>query len=162
MNDEIYDDMALEHIAKKQFGMDIQIDKIIVRRIPVSRSANATVFLTTKKQLFCCIAAQSTLLLGDVKKIMTRMGLKAELYIPPKGRLDYFDDIGRKHFRAVFPGLGPVSDADLVYYRTLAPYNPALILIREVPRSEIRQFDTDARGYWRIAKKFTYRRIKTS
>ncbi len=162
MNSEIYDDMALEQIVKKQFGMDIQIDKIIVRRVPVSRSAKATVFLTTKKQLFCCIVAQSNLLLSDVKKIMTRMGLRAELYIPPKGRLNYFDEIGREHFRTVFPGLGPVSDADLVYYRTLAPYNPALVLINEVPHSEIRQFDTDARGYWRTAKKFTYRRIKTS
>ena len=51
MNDSIYDDMALEQMAKKQFGMDIDVDKVIVRRVPVSRTARATVFLTTKKQL---------------------------------------------------------------------------------------------------------------
>lgn len=162
MNDSIYDDMALEQIAKKQFGLDIEIDKVIARRIPVSHTAKATVFMTNKKQLFCCIAAQSNLSLGDVKKFVTRMGLKAELYIPPKGQKNYFDDIGREHFQSVFPGLGPASTTDLIYYRTLAPYNPALVLINEVPGGEIRQFDTDARGHWRPAIKFAYRRIKTS
>ena len=162
MNDSIYDDMALEQIAKKQFGMDIEIDRVISRRLPVSHTAKATVFLSTKKQLFCCIAAQSKLSFGDVKKIITRMGLKAELYVPPKGRLDYFDEIGRKHFSKVFPGMRPVSDRDLNYYRTLAPYNPALVLIKDIPNSEIRQFDTDATGNWRTATKFAYRRIKTS
>jgi|TARA_B100001245_G_scaffold41051_1_gene26251 hypothetical protein len=162
MNDSIYDDMALEQMAKKQFGMDIDVDKVIVRRVPVSRTARATVFLTTKKQLLCCIVAQSNLSLGDVKKMVTRMGLRAELYIPPKNQPDYFDAIGREHFRKVFPGLGPVSANDLTYYRTLAPYNPALVLIQEIPQGEIRQFDTDAHGQWRTAAKFAYRRIKTS
>ena len=162
MNDSIYDDMALEQIAKKQFGMDIEIDRVISRRLPVSHTAKATVFLSTKKQLFCCIAAQSKLSFGDVKKIITRMGLKAELYVPPKNRPNYFDDIGREHFRTVFPGISSVSDADLVYYRTLASYNPALILIKEVPEGVIRQFDPDAQGRWRTSVKFAYRRIKTS
>ncbi len=159
---DVYDDMALEQVAKRQFGLDIEVDKVIARRIPVSRTAFASVFLTDRKQLYCFISAQSNLNLGEVKKFVTRMGLKAELYLPPKSRPNYFDDIGREHFRKVFPGLGPVSDSDLVYYRTLAPYNPALIMIKEVPHNEIRQFDTDARGKWRPAVKFTYRRIATS
>jgi len=162
MNDSIYDDMVLERIVKKQFGLNIEVDTVIARRIPVGHTAKASVFLTSKKQLFCCIVAQSNLTLGDVKKIITRMGLKAELYVPPKGQPNYFEDIGREHFRSVFPGLGPASDADLMYYKTLAPYNPALVLISEVPHGEIRQFDTDARGNWRMATKFAYRRIKTS
>lgn len=162
MNESIYDDMALEQIAKKHFGMEIDVDKVIARRIPVSRTANATVFLTDKKQLFCFISAQSKLSLGDIKKFVSRIGLKPELYVPPKGRPNYFDDIGREHFRRVFPGLGRVSDDDLMYYRTLASYNPALILIKEVPDGVIRQFDPDARGRWRTSVKFAYRRIKTS
>jgi hypothetical protein len=123
--DTIYDDMALEQIAKQQFGLNMDIDNVIVRQIPVSRTAVATVYLTKKKQLFAHITAQSNLTLADVKKLVARMGLKPELYVPPKGRPNYFDDIGREHVRAVFPGKTNITDTDLIYYRTLAPYNPA-------------------------------------
>jgi hypothetical protein len=102
------------------------------------------------------------LTLGDIKKIVSRMGLKPELFVPPKGRQDYFDEVGRQHVRAVFPGRTHITETDLVYYRTLAPYNPALVQIREIPTGEIRQFDTDAHGDWRVAVRFAYRRIKTS
>jgi len=160
--DTIYDDMALEQIAKQQFGLNVDIDNVIVRQIPVSRTAVATVYLTKKKQLFAHITAQSNLTLADVKKLIARMGLKPELYVPPKGRPNYFDEIGREHVRAVFPGKTNITDTDLIYYRTLAPYNPALVQINEIPDGEIRQYDADAHGGWRQAAKFAYRRIKTS
>jgi hypothetical protein len=162
MTDEIYDDMALERIAKDRFGLDIAISQVIVRNIEVSRTGTATVFLTTKKQLLVSVHGHSKLLLGDVKKIITRMGLKAELYFPPKGQPDYFDAVGREKFRKVFPGRDHISDEDIIFYRTLAPYNPALVLIGEVKQGEIYQYDSDARGEWRVAAKFAYRRIKTS
>jgi len=162
MTNEIYDDVALERIAKEQFGMSIDIDTVIVRDIDVSRTALATVFLTKKKQLLVYVHGHSKLLLSDVKKIIARMGLKAELYLPPKGQPDYFDVIGREKFREVFPGRGHIQDEDIIFYRTLAPYNPALVLISEVKNGEIYKYDSDSRGDWRAAAKFTYRRIKTS
>lgn len=162
MNDEIYDDMALERIAKERFGLDVDISQVIVRGVDVSRSANATVFLTKKKQLFAYVSGPSRLLLSDVKKIVARMGLKAELYLPPKGQPDYFDAIGREKFREVFPGREHITQEDIVFYRTLAPYNPALVLIGEVKTGEIYKYDSDTRGDWRVAAKFAYRRIKTS
>ena len=67
------------------------------------------------------------------------------------------DDAGE-----VFPGRTRVSDEDIIFYRTLAPYNPALVMISEVKSGEIYQFDSDFRGNWRVATKFTYRRIRTS
>ncbi len=162
MNESIYDDLALEQIAKKQFGINLEIDKVIVRHAPVSHTSKATVFLTKKKQLYVYVFGQSKLTLGDVKKIISRMGMKAELYVPPKGRPNYFDDIGREHVRSVFPGKATITANDLVYYRTLAPYSPALVQIHEVFDDGIKQFDTDAHGQWRVAAKFPYRRIKSS
>ncbi|HET8883946.1 MAG TPA: hypothetical protein VFM68_00565 [Candidatus Saccharimonadales bacterium] len=162
MTDEIYDDMALERIAKDQFGMDIDISQVIVRQVEVSRTTTATVFLTKKKQLLVYVSGHSKLLLSDIKKIITRMGLKAELYLPPKGQPDYFDRIGREKFSAVFPGRGHVGDEDIIFYRTLAPYNPAMILVSEVKDGHIYQYDSDAHDNWRVAAKFAYRRIKTS
>jgi hypothetical protein len=162
MNEDIYDDLALERIAKDAFGLKLDIDKVIVRQIPVSHTAEATVFLTGKKQLFVYVTAHSKLVLSDVKKIVTRMGLKAELFLPPKGEIDYFDEVGRHKFREVFPSRHSPSKEDIIFYRTLAPYNPALVQIHEVIGGEIKQFDTDSSNGWRVAARFAYRRIKTS
>lgn len=160
MNSGVYDDLAIEQIAKSRFGIQADIDHVIVRNIPVSRVAEATLFLTTKKQLFLYVNGRSKLLLSDVKKIVTRMGLTAEMYVPPKHQPHYFDEVGRRKFKNVFPGRSDPSQADLTYYRTLAPYNPGLILISEVKHGEIKQFDTDAKTQWRVVTKFAYRRIK--
>lgn len=162
MNDEMYDDIALEQIAKSKFGLKVEIDKVIVRQIPVSHVAQATVFLTTKKQLFVYVSAHSKLVLSDVKKIVTRMGMKAELFLPPKGEVDYFDEVGRVKFREVFPSRHDPLKEDIIFYRTLAPYNPALVQIHEIKNGEIKQFDTDASNGWRTVARFAYRRIKTS
>lgn len=162
MRSEIYDDMALERIAKERFGLDIDISQVVVREVEVSRTTTATLFLTKKKQLIIYINGHSRLLLSDIKKIVARMGLKAELYFPPKGQPDYFDAIGREKFREVFPGRGHIGDNDIIFYRTLAPYNPALVLISEVKNGEIYKYDSDSRSGWRVAAKFAYRRIKTS
>lgn len=162
MNDEAYDDLALEKTVRAQFGVSTSVDSVIARHFPVSRTGDATLFLTNKKQLYLYIDSQAKLLLSDIKKIVSRVGLKAELYLPPKGRPDYFDEIGTKKFREVFPGRSNVNAADIAFYRTLAPYSPALILISEVKDGAIFQYDSDSQGDWRQYSKFTYRRIKTS
>lgn len=162
MEDRWLDDIALEREAKDGFGMTVEIDKLIVHEINVGRAVKASLYLTKKKQLICYIHGHSRLLLSDIRKVITRMGLKAELYIPPKGRPNYFDDIGTARFREVFPGRKPNNETDIAYYRTLAPYNPALVIISEVRDGTVYQYDSDARSGWRPSAKFAYRRIKTS
>lgn len=162
MDERWLDDMALEREIKTQFGMDIEIDKLIVHGVDVDRASKASLVLTKKKQLLCYVRGHRKLLLSDVRKIVSRMGLRAELYVPPKGQPTYFDDIGKERFREVFPGRTPSQEQDIAFYRTLAPYNPALAIISEVKDGTIYQFDSDARGEWRLAAKFAYRRIKTS
>lgn len=162
MNPEIYDDMALEQNIKTHFGLPANVQQVIARAIPVSRTARASVFLTEKKELMVYIDAQARLTLGDVKKFISRMGLSSELYLPPKSQPTYFDDVAKSKFKATFPGRNNPSDTDLIYYRTLAPYQPALVQIHAVKNGEIYQFDTDSNSGWRLATKFAYRRIRTS
>jgi hypothetical protein len=90
------------------------------------------------------------------------MGLKADIYLPPKGRPNYFDEVGQSKFHEVFPGRKNINDEDIMFYRTLASYNPALVLISEVKDGHIYQYDSDSTTNWRVAAKFAYRRIKTS
>ncbi len=162
MNDQMYDDFHLEKLVRAQFGVSLEVDTVIARNLPVSRTDVATLFLSDKKQLYLYIQGQSKLLLDDVKKIVSRVGLKAELYLPPKGRPQYFEEIAAAKFRMVFPGRGNVTSEDLAFYKTLAPYNPALVMINEVKNGQIYQFDADSHGGWRVKTKFAYRRIKTS
>jgi hypothetical protein len=162
MNDQVYDDFALEKLIKEQFGVVADLDSVIGRHFPVSRTAEATLFLTKKKQLFLYVTSQSKLLLSDIQKIVSRVGLKAELYMPPKGRPDYFDEIGTEKFREIFPGRTHINKQDIAFYKTLAPYTPALVLISEIKGSTVYQYDSDNTGGWRPHAKFAYRRIKTS
>lgn len=162
MNDSLYDDVSIERQIKSAFGLSLDIDAVITRRMPVGRSTEGTLFLTGKKQLYFFIYGQAPLLLSDIKKIVSRAGLSAELYMPPAGRPAYFEDIGAAKFREVFPGRRAVSEEDVVFYKTLAPYNPALVLIHEVKNGTVYQYDSDAKGGWRPSVKFSYRRIMTS
>ncbi len=162
MTNEIYDDVALERILAEKFGVHTEVGQVIARRISVGGGAYATVFLSNKKQLYCYVDGSARFVLGDIKKIAARIGIKPELFFPPKGRPNYFDEIGREKFKEVFPGRKDAHESDLVFYRTLAPYCPALILVNEVKDGTIYCADTDAVRGWRPAVKFAYRRIKTS
>ena len=161
-NDNTVDELALERTAKNLFGVAVAVDKIIARRIACGQNAQATFFLSKKRQLYCHIEGPARLVLGDVRKMAARMGVRAEMYMPPKGRPNYFDEIAREKFLDVYPGRHDIQPSDLVFYRTLAPYHPALLLISEVKNGVIYCADHDAHGGWRPAAKFAYRRIRTS
>lgn len=162
MNDDLYEDLALERHITASFGVHGDIDSVVARRFPVGRSLEATLYLTKKKLLMLYIDGESPLLLSDVRKIVGRAGLQAEMYLPPKGRPHYFDEIGHQKFNEVFPGRKAIGEQDIAFYKTLAPYSPALVVIKEVKNGTIYQFDSDSRGGWRPRTKFSYRRIKTS
>jgi hypothetical protein len=162
MSDKIYDESALENAVRAKFGVDVDILQTILYRSPVSQMAEATLFLTNKKQLYLYIDSKSKIALGDIKKLVIRMGLKAEIFFPPKGQSRYFEDLARVKFNEVFPGRKQVSDDDLTFYRTLVQYSPALVLISEVKDGVVYQFDADSATGWRAGARFTYRRIKTS
>jgi hypothetical protein len=162
MTDRTYEETSIERAIKERFGIDADIRQAILFNKPVGSMSNATLFLTTKKQLFLYIDSKTKLSYGDVKKIIFNMGLKADTYLPPKNRPDYFNEVGRAKFCEVFPGRKNISDEDIIFYKTLAPYNPALVLISEVKDGHVYQYDTDSHNNWRVGAKFAYRRIKTS
>lgn len=160
MNSDIYDDLAIEEMTKEKFGLAVDIKSVVVRSIPTSHTTQATVFLTTKNQMYCLISGRAALTLGDVRTIIRRMGLAADAYLPPKDKPRYFRDEAFERFRAIFPGRHDANDADLRYYRLLSPYNPALVTIAEVTGGVIKQFDSSDSSNWRVAKRFQYRKIK--
>lgn len=161
-NDILLDDLALERAAKEKFGLALEVGKVIARQIDCGQAARATFFLSGKKQLYCYIEGSPGFSLGDIKKMLTRMNVRPETFFPPKGYPNYFDDVARRKFLKVYPGRRDIQAEDLRFYRTLAPYCPALVSIGEVKNGVIFCADHDARTGWRPAVKFAYRRIRTS
>jgi len=159
---QLYDELNLEKHIQATFGLRVEVKSTIADKIPISASGNATVFLSNKGLLFALITSRGEQNLGDIKKILTRMNLKPEQFMPPRADADYFDRLATVKFREVYPGRKPTHKNDLTFYRTLAPYNPALIQISDVVNGVVKQYDSDAVGNWRPSVKFQYRRIRTS
>ena len=149
MQEEIYSDINLEKFLQAHFGVNFEIDRVVVRDLPVGRNAEAFVF----------ISAEAKMLLGDVQKTLTKMGVRADKFIPPNGARNYFEDRAKVKFLEVFPGRVRIGEDDLRFYKTLVPYNPALVEISEVKNGEIKAFNADTRGNWRVAKRFSFKKI---
>ena len=159
MNDEITDDIAVEELVKSHFGLQVDVKQMVVRNIPVSHTAVASVFLTPKHQLFALIKAHAPLTFGDVKRMAKHMGLNIEAYCAPGHDDAYFNKIAREKFRQVFPGRHDISENELHYYRTLVPYNPALLKVSGINGGVIKQFDSHDSSEWRVAARFAYKQI---
>lgn len=166
MTDEILDDYEIERIAQEEFGIQVDIKQVVVRSVPTGRNSEGTLFLTTDNKLYLYVSAQASMLLDDVSKIVSRMGLEVDEYMPPHGDKQYFNDVARERFKHTFPGRTVVSEEDdLRFYRRLAPYNPALVRIAAVKTpGHVKKWDPDAStsSEWRTATTFHYRKIKTS
>lgn len=162
MNEGELDIVEFERHIYDAFSLDVKIKAVIGARIPVSRVASATVFLTNEQLLFCYVDSITKQTLGDVQQIIRHMGLRSQQYIAPSGDVNYFDNIAHDKYKDMFPGRKITSDDDLAYYRTLAPYRPALAQISEVERGVIKQYDPTAVNSWRPSVKFSYRRLPTS
>lgn len=158
MNDEIFSDIEIEQAALRNFRQHIEIDSVIMREASVGGSTRATVFMSDRRRLYAYIESESGLLLADVKKIVSRMNLVAAEYLPPNDQAGYFDEIGKKEFIRVFPSRRPVSPGDIAYYRTLAPYSPALIEIARVKNGSVHAYDTTL-NKWVPTAAFSYSKI---
>ncbi len=158
----MFEEIDLEKSIHSSFGLRVEIKSMVADKLPVGEGATARLFLSNKGMLFALVTPQRALTLGDVKKIISRMNLKAEQFMPPHADAHYFDRVATARFKEVFPGREVKRDSDLAFYRTLVPYSPALVQISEVKGGMIKQFDRDAASGWRPSIKFTYRRIRTS
>ena len=155
----MYDELAIERKIQENFSLTIDIDKMVTFEAPAGPTLRATLFLTKKKQLYAYIEGRSTATLGDIRKVISNMGMIAEAYLPHDGNADYFDEIATKHFQKTFPGRKPAKSDDLRYYRTLAPYLPALVLIKEVKDGVVKRYDSDSSTRWRPLTRLSYKRI---
>lgn len=157
MKAEVLDDFDLEKRCKDSFGVTLEVTEVILRDVPTGTASEATLFKANNKQLYLYLASQGVQVLDDVKKIVHRMQCEADTFVPPHGEVGYFERIARSKFKAMFPGKPILGEDDLRYYKNIAPYNPALVVISKV-KGEVRGFDARAK-MWRKVKDFSYSKI---
>lgn len=155
-----YSDKNLEEFIRKHFAVDLRFEEVVARDIPVSYSVEATVFKDRGGRMFAFISGESRLTLGDIQKFVSKMNLRAAEYFPPNGEAEYFVDRARLQFLEVFPGRKSVSEEELRYYKTRIQYNPALVEIAEVKEGELKGFNADSVGTWRVVKRISYKKLE--
>jgi hypothetical protein len=151
------DEAKFERMLLTQFNYRGQVEKILLANAYVGSMASATVFIDAKGNLMTFIASKTRLKMAEVQKIISRMGMKGKIYLPPLGDTTYFNTIAREKFETTFPGKRVTHPDDLAYYRTLVPYNPALVVIGEVKGGVINVFDSEAANGWRPAVNVTFK-----
>ncbi len=121
MNNDFFDDAAIEQIAKDRFGVSLEVSTVVARRIDCGQAASATFFLSAKKQLYCYIEGSSQLTLGDIRKMAVRMGVRPEIFFPPKGQPQYFEEIARDMFVEVGSEVKDFKPGDRVLIPAITP-----------------------------------------
>ncbi len=157
MNEDILNDIDLEKSIEQQFALRLDINNAIVRNVTCGTTSQAIVFKTAQNTHYLYVTSQSTMTLGEIKKIVHAMGLEADEFIVPRGDADYFKRIGVEKFKQMFPGKYIMSDGDTSYYETLASYNPALIRLARI-KGEIRAYNIAAQK-WRKVKDYAYTKM---
>lgn len=148
----------LEATCQVYFGTSFHIQRIVASEVPTGTSSRSTVFETTKGDTYALCMADAPLTLGEVKQLIRGMGMKAETFLPPFNKPDYFAQYGRDAFLAAFPGRRLTSDDDISFYMSLAPYSPALVKVAQVER-ELRQY-VPIVNRWHKFVDYSYNRIK--
>ncbi|MDB5184131.1 MAG: hypothetical protein JWO07_812 [Candidatus Saccharibacteria bacterium] len=142
----------IERLCKDHFNVDLQVSGLVIADVPTYNNSFTTIF-KSGHQVYALCEAETPVTLGRVRSIIKQMGMEAEAYYEP-GQNGYFTSFARDAFLSVFPGRGVVNDDDLSYYKTLAPYSPALIRIKKI-NGQIRQYNPRS-GAWQKTLDFSY------
>lgn len=155
-----YEAARLENICRNYFGINLDVKEVLLDSAPSSKDSNTSVFKTSKDTIYALCISDKPLTLADVKSIVSAMGIKAEEFLPPNADHDYFNNYGQKIFKSVFPGRREGSEQDISFYKTLAPYSPALVKISRI-NGEIRKYNSNWRQ-WQKALEMSYHPIRVA
>lgn len=148
----------IERICKQSFNAELRVTGIIFDDIQSGKNSYTTIFQSDKHTLYALVESNDSLTLFDVKNIIKSIGIEAEEFLPPNGDETYFMRHGHKAFLNAYPGRKTESDQERMFYRTLSPYNPALVRIAKIG-GEIRRYNSMS-PRWQKVDEYSYMRMK--
>lgn len=158
LKDTSLESREIARLCSQCFGVDADIKRVIATDVTTGKGSFTSVFETSDHTIYALCTSKQSLTLSDVRKIIHGMGMEADAYLPPASNKSYFEDYGRKAFALAYPARKIYSNREIAYYKTMAPYCPALVRISKI-NGEIREY-LSALQRWQKALGYSYRRIK--
>lgn len=155
-----YELSRIKSICSNYFNIEPDIKELILDSAPSSNNTNTTIFETSTDEVYALCLSEKALTLADVKSIMRSMGIKADSFLAPKGDEDYFLKYGQRIYKSVFPAKKLTNEQDIEFYKTLAPYSPALIKVAKI-NGIIRKYNTNWHQ-WQKALELNYIKSKVA
>ncbi|MGD8373919.1 MAG: hypothetical protein PVI21_03620 [Candidatus Woesebacteria bacterium] len=158
LKDTSLESREVARVCSQYFGVNVDIKHMVIADVSTGKSSFTSVFEASDHTIYALCTSNENLTLADVRKIIHGMGMEADAYLPPMGSRNYFEDYGRRAFAMAYPARKIGSEKELAYYKTMAPYSPALVRISKI-NGEIREY-LAALQRWQKAMGYSYRRIK--
>lgn len=155
---ELAEKMRIKRLCKENFGVDLRINTIVASDVEMTQDDSYTTIFNTNGAMYALCETNEPTTLRDIKSQIRLMGLDAEYYYPPAHDANYFERYGKNAFLSVFPGREIATESDIDFYKTLAPYSPALVRIRKV-NGRIRRFNKPG-NMWQTTMDLSYSRIR--
>lgn len=148
-------------LIPRLFHVSLPVTRFLCDDIETGPHSYATLF-ESGNDLYALIVAEpgAEQTLGDVRRIVRGMGIEVQRFFPPHADPSYFHREGVKLFKEAFPGRKRWTAKDVLFYRSLAPYSPALVRISAV-KGSLSRFNTRG-GDWQPAVDYNFRKIRVA
>jgi len=161
MSDYEYNKMRLIETIKTcrdHFNVSLPIKEVLFDDIETGPNSYCVLFRTQKNDIYALFQSTSKQTFADVKRAAKAMGLNVEGYFAPYGDRSHFTRYGFAAFQDAYPGRNSWTAQEARYYKTLAPYAPALVRVSRV-NGEIRRFNSHD-SHWHKVFDFKYAKMK--
>lgn len=157
MSDRDYDSIRLEEtirLCRDAFHVNLPVSEVVFDDIETGPDAFCRLFRTTNGNLYALFTSAHDQTFRDVKQRAKHMGIRIKGYYFPYGDHDHFTNHGYHLFLQAYPGRRQWTLEEARYYRSLSPYQPALVRIEAVDNELRRYNEHDAQ--WHKVYDFHY------
>lgn len=141
----------IQHVCDEDFRLQLSVDEILFDNVTTEFNSYTTVFRTEDGSLYALCQSDDGMRLADVRRIIKSMNMISDRYYAPNGNVNYFDRLGMRVFKRAYPGRNSWTKDEAAYYRTLAPYSPALVKLAKV-NTEVRRYNPHAEKWQKISE----------
>lgn len=147
-----------EALVQQKFHLHLPVDKFLFDDIETGPTSYAVLFRSGRHMYALFVAENTRQTLGDVKSMMSHMGIKPQKILPPHADPDYFKNEAERWFSHTYPAIRAFSASTAEFYQTYADYTPGLVRIAEI-KSPIKRYVTRS-SRWQEAVEFSFRKIQ--
>ena len=141
----------IEYVCNEDFRLQLHVSKVLFDNVTTEFNSYTTVFRTEDGSLYALCQGGDGMRLTDVRRIVKSMNMISDRYYAPYGSADYFDRLGMRVFKRAYPGRNSWTKDEAAYYRTLAPYSPALVKLAKV-NAEVHRYNPHAEKWQKISE----------